>query len=106
MLLLWGVKSAAGTLLGLAVGQAYLLLAMLAEGERPRGVLGRAAGAAPFAPLLLLAVAFIQLLTPLAPLVQDLTRLQRGLALLALVALIVVASYLPRLRTRRNQGLS
>lgn len=104
MLLLWGLKAAAGTLLGLVVGQAFLMLALLAEGDAPRGPLGRAARAAPFAPVLLLAVVFIQLLPPLAPLVQDLSRAQRALALLALVALLAVAARALGARERHPSG--
>jgi hypothetical protein len=100
MLLLWGLKAAAGVVLGLVVGQAFLLLLLLLEGDRPSSPSGRAAVAAPVAPVLLVAVIAIQLLPPLAPFTEELTRVQRGAALLALVALVPLWAVWERLRQR------
>jgi hypothetical protein len=102
MLLLWGLKAAAGVVLGLVVGQAFLLLLLLLEGDRPSSPSGRAAVAAPVAPVLLVAVIAIQLLPPLAPFTEELTRVQRGAALLALVALVPLWTLWERLRQRSD----
>jgi hypothetical protein len=102
MLLLWGLKAAAGVLLGLVVGQAFLLLLLLLEGDRPSSPAGRAALAAPAAPVLLIAVVAIQLLPPLAPFTEELTRFQRAAALIALVALVPLWALWERLRHRSD----
>jgi hypothetical protein len=103
MLLLWGLKAAAGVLLGLVVGQAFLLLLLLLEGDRPSSPAGRAALAAPVAPVLLVAVVAIQLLPPLAPLTAELTRVQRAAALIVLIALVPLWALWERLR-QRSEG--
>jgi hypothetical protein len=106
LLLLWGLRAVAGLLLGLVVGQGFLMLVLFLEadgplpGDRSESATARAARAAPFAAVLLLAVAAIQLLPPLAPLVQDLTRGSRAVALLV-VAAVMAAAFVP-LRTRNR----
>lgn len=99
--LFWGQKSGGGLLLGLAIGQAYRMMAALLEADVP-GPVGAVAARVPEAAALVTAWVTVQLLDRAAAYGQQLLRIQR----VGLIAALVVLCFLVILyRAWRRPGL-
>jgi hypothetical protein len=101
MVIFWGIRACAGLLLGLALGQAFLLWVRLLEGEGD-GVTARLARGAGAAPVLILAITCVQALFLFEEYSVFLTRTHRIALVLAIAAFFPLAILVRALAARRN----
>jgi hypothetical protein len=94
MVLFWGIRACAGLLLGLSLGQAYLLWLRLLEGDTDGSLAARLARAAGVAAPLILALTCVQALSLFDSYAALLTRTHRIAIVLFLVALFPIATLL------------
>jgi hypothetical protein len=101
MVVFWGIRACAGLLLGLSLGQAYLLWVRLLEGDSSPGIAARLARAAGVAPTLLLALTCTQALSLFDDYAGLLTRTHRIAIVLIIAALFPIATLIRTLNRRR-----